>query len=882
MKQITFLITVFLFLQNTLFSQLNVKVKVESISVQNSLNCDGGSGNNSDFLVEYKATDNSIAQLTNNTPVAGSIGNCNFAYLNESNGPYTVNTNTPGLAVFSPTTGVFFDHSYTCFQNIPTAISLTWRGYENDDSSYPSTTPVAGGITAINTFTVALPSNVTNTVLTVQYSATSPDLACDQTYIIKFSISISTGTFYPLFIEHTHENVICPGGTNGSVEVHVGGGSGTVLVDWSNDGTGDFNDATLINGLPAGSYTVVIKDGLNCTDTAVAVVTTTPAPIPITGFLQSKSAICNGSSAIFEVPTQANASDFLWVYSGIGASFSSTSSNSVSIAFSGTATSGVLSVSAVNSCSTSASLTLSLTISPVPNLSIYGNNTVCDNDNATILTATGALTYTWNNSATTASIIVTPTALTVYSVIASNNGCNTTGSYSVTVVQSPTVITSVSATSVCPNQTVTLTANGNGNLFLWSDGYVGSVHTVTINSNVIYTVTNTYTNSCYAQSAISIYTKAVPSVSVSGNAFACPNKSIAITATGADAYVWSNGSINASITYTPVGLETFTVVGTNTVTGCTSASTINVSNYPAGTVTITGNPNLCSGVPTTYVASGSNFYLWNNGATAATNTVLATGPTTLQVVSTTVDGCKDSTTFALNITQTPTVTLSAVESVCAGQSTVLLANVSGATSYSWSTGASTTSITVAPISMVIYSFTASAGGCNIIATHTLSIKPIPLINFVVNSTICSSEQPIALNATPSGGIYNGVSIVGNVFNPNVGVGVYPITYFVTGSNGCTASSSQTINVVYCVGIEEFDEEITMALFPNPVINAFTVVSSSEINTLEVVDFTGKLIVSEKIRAFEKTIFVDDLKAGLYICRLSSQAGIQKILRFQKL
>ena len=108
MKQITFLITAFLFLQHPIFSQLNVKVKVESISVQNLLNCDGGSGNNSDFLFEYKATDNSIAQLTNNMPVVGSIGNCNFAYLNENNGPYTINTNTPGLAVFSPTTGIFF------------------------------------------------------------------------------------------------------------------------------------------------------------------------------------------------------------------------------------------------------------------------------------------------------------------------------------------------------------------------------------------------------------------------------------------------------------------------------------------------------------------------------------------------------------------------------------------------------------------------------------------------------------------------------------------------------------------------------------------------------------------------------------------------------
>ncbi len=109
------------FINTVLFAQLTIKVKVESVAVQNSLDCDGLTEGDSDFLFEFKTTDNSAAALTNNTPTVGSIGNCNFISMPTANGPYSLTPSFPSTAIFSPTNGVFFNHSYNCHQNIPTA-----------------------------------------------------------------------------------------------------------------------------------------------------------------------------------------------------------------------------------------------------------------------------------------------------------------------------------------------------------------------------------------------------------------------------------------------------------------------------------------------------------------------------------------------------------------------------------------------------------------------------------------------------------------------------------------------------------------------------------------------------------------------------------------
>lgn len=867
------------------FSQLNIKVKVESISVLNTVDCDPGVNDNSDFLFEFKATDNSTAAFTNNAPVAGSIGMCNMAYVNENNGPYTIFTSTPGLAVFSPTTGVFFDHSYNCYRNIPTALTLVWRGYENDDTSYPSTTPVAGGITTVNTTTVALTSNVTSTTQTVQYTSTSADGGCPQTYQITFSIIISTGTFYPLFIHNIEGSVICPGGTNGTAEGFILGGSAPVLIDWSNNGLGPFNDVALVTGLTAGSYTLVVKDALNCRDTMVAMVTTTPAPSAMSGFSISTTSVCSGQTGlVYAVTPQSNVSSYNWAYSGMGSSLSnsivSTSSNSMSINYSNIATSGVLSLYSQNTCSTSPTLTLAITVNSTPTVVIGGNSSMCDNTQETLI-ATGGQSYVWNTGATTSSIVISPSVTTVYSVVATNNGCSASAQYTMAVINSPTLAITGSTTAVCPNQTVTLNASGNGNLYLWSDGFIGGSHIVSSPVTTIFTVTETYTNSCFTQNTFTLNVNPSPTIAITGTTIACPGKTVSLTVSGADIYNWSNG-VNTNVnTFITTGLSTLTVTGTNTTTGCSQTKTVSVNTYSAGLVSITGNSVACSTSSSIYTASGSTYYLWNDGATANTNTISATSSTTISVVGTTANGCKDSTSLAITVLQTPTLSVTGTDSICSGQSATMTVTASGATSYSWSSGATTVNASVTPTTTTVYSVTAFNGSCGNTQTHQVAVKSSPVINFSLKAILCSNGPVYTLTATPVGGTFNGTSVTGNSFDPSIGIGMYLITYSITGSNGCSASHIETQEVVVCAGIVEMDHSVIINISPNPATDEVTIKSDISINLIEVMDFTGKVIKRVIANSQQETILVNDLAAGLYVCKLTMEGGVQRTIKMVK-
>lgn len=61
-------------------------------------------------------------------------------------------------------------------------------------------------------------------------------------------------------------------GTDGEIDLTIAGGFGDYLIDWDNDGTGDFDDEEDLTDLEAGTYTVVVEDGFGCTVTDAVVV----------------------------------------------------------------------------------------------------------------------------------------------------------------------------------------------------------------------------------------------------------------------------------------------------------------------------------------------------------------------------------------------------------------------------------------------------------------------------------------------------------------------------------------------------------------------------------------------------------------------------------
>jgi PKD repeat protein len=122
-----------------------------------------------------------------------------------------------------------------------------------------------------------------------------------------------------------------------------------------------------------------------------------------------------------------------WLFGDPASGAANSSSNSnTSHTFSGPGTYTVKLVLTGN-CS-SDTLKQTVTILTPPSFTVAGNFTIC-NGQSTTLTATGADTYSWSNSSLSASVVLSPTSTSVYSVTASNtiNACSASKTVSITV-----------------------------------------------------------------------------------------------------------------------------------------------------------------------------------------------------------------------------------------------------------------------------------------------------------------------------------------------------------------------------------------------------------------------------------------------------------------
>jgi|GEM_PF-2446818 len=99
---------------------------------------------------------------------------------------------------------------------------------------------------------------------------------------------------------------------------------------------------------------------------------------------------------------------------------------------------------------------------------------------------------------------------------------------------------------------------------------------------------------------------------------------------------------------------------------------------------------------------------------------------------------------------------------------------------------------------------AGCPGASFIAT--LTVNPLPVVDFAIKNTFNIAEDPFTLTGTPPGGIFSGPGVVSseNKFYPSVAGlgGPYLITYTYTDVNGCSSS------IGYPVSVQKADRVIT--------------------------------------------------------------------------
>ena len=180
-------------------------------------------------------------------------------------------------------------------------------------------------------------------------------------------------------------------------------------------------------------------------------------------------------------------------------------------------------------------------VNPSPIINVIASETLICAGGSSTLTASGGSNYTWNFGPTTASVVVSPTANTVYSVTSSGVGCNTTQTISVDVFTQ--TLTVSNSTAICMGSSITLNASG-GTTYLWSNGGTGSSIFVYPSVSTLYTVSAvTVINnmSCNSTGSVNLTINPNPTVTaVLTRSVICRGESTILTANGANTYVWNN------------------------------------------------------------------------------------------------------------------------------------------------------------------------------------------------------------------------------------------------------------------------------------------------------------------------------------------------------
>lgn len=598
--------------------------------------------------------------------------------------------------------------------------------------------------------------------------------------------------------------------------------SGATSYSWNNSIT---NNVSFIPSATA-TYTVT-GTTLGCTSTDQVLITVNPLPT----IVANDVSVCqNGTVAL----SASGASNYNWspstyLSSTTGSSVNSTPTSTTTYTVTGTDVNGCINTDLVT-----------VTLVPTTPVNAGPDVTICQGG-STLLSASGAINYTWDNGLGNGNnVSISPAVTTVYSVIGTDaNGCPGNDDMTVTINPNPTIDAGTDLT-ICSGASVTLSGSG-AIAYTWDNGATDGLTFVPL-SSAVYTVTGTDANGCSNTDQLNVTVNPLPVVNAGIDQIVCEGESVTLNGSGATTYSWNNGIIN-NTAFIPTATLNYTVTGTD-VNGCTSTDDAVVTFNPLPLTYAGPDVTVCDGSSVTLTGSGANSYSWNNSVTQGAAFVPSVGTVTYTVTGTSTAGCVSSDDLIVTVNPNPTPSIVGTLVYCVGFPTTLSANAAYS-SYDWSTGNSTntSSATIAdnPITLTVTnnfgctgtspavnttelanivsntSFTICQGqtaiihgvsqsvagtysqnftspsGCDSISNVQLIVTPLPLISAGIDQTLCIGSSLILTGSGGSNygwnnGVTNAVS-----FTPPLGSNVYTVTG--TGATGCVNSDQVIINVI---------------------------------------------------------------------------------------
>jgi len=288
----------------------------------------------------------------------------------------------------------------------------------------------------------------------------------------------------------------------------------------------------------------------------------------------------------------------------------------------------------------------------------------------------------------------------------------------------------------------------------------------------------------------------------------------------------------------------------------------------------TSTTTICEGEPVTISATGADAYVWSHGPTTGQIVESPVNSTMYTVVGTnTAAGCSYTTTQYITVLPKPMMSVFADKQVvCAGKPVNL--SVSGAATYTWSTGSNNSFITVNPTSAGSYTCLGSnALGCTSAVSQSVAVNALPVITGSSDRPeICRGE-----NATLTGGgavsyawssssifVQSAVAIVA----PNVST-----AFILTGTdaNGCTNTVTVQQNVQECLGVNEVTSLNGVKVFPNPASGIVNIeLKNGKDKSIAVLDITGRVVLANSDKNDSVKLDISTLSNGIYYVRIQSQ------------
>lgn len=265
---------------------------------------------------------------------------------------------------------------------------------------------------------------------------------------------------------------------------------------------------------------------------------------------------------------------------------------------------------------------------------------------------------------------------------------------------------------------------------------------------------------------------------------------------------FNSPSQNTSVS--PLTTTTYSVVATESGTGCTGTNSVTVNVGNAINVTANTPAPICAGQSTQLSASGALSYSWSpsTGLSGTSGASVSANPsqTTTYMVIGTNGACIDTAYATVTVNTPPTITNTGDVSICAGNSANLQAT--GAANLTWSpaTGLNTTSgslVNASPAQTTLYTISGSSNGCSSSSQLTVTVNSLPTVTATSSASICLGQST---NLTANGALNYAWSPATGL---NLAIGTTVVAspaastnYTVVGTdiNGCTGSALANVSV----------------------------------------------------------------------------------------